>query len=286
MNGFNHLRTSLVNYTKYARQSAVALCALSALLLVVNPSEAPAKPKPPNSINLIPTIQSINVVNGQLVASGTATATIHGKATSVPFSAPVQIQLAPDQTGAGACPILDLMLGPITLDLLGLVVETSPICLEVTAFENGGLLGDLLCAVANLLNGGLTLEQILAGQGIGLIPGLTPTQINQLLGGLGNLFNGALARLLDAILTALLPGGPGTCAILHLELGPLNLNLLGLQVVLDNCSGGAVTVDITAERGRGNLLGNLLCGLLGDGLISLGSTLQTILNQIVALLAM
>ncbi len=76
-----------------------------------------------------------------------------------------------------------------------------------------------------------------------------------------------------------------TCAILHLSLGPLDLNLLGLDVVLDNCSGGAITVDITAVTGQGNLLGNLLCELLGGNLINLGATLQQILNQILALLS-
>ena len=46
----------------------------------------------------------------------------------------------------------------------------------------------------------------------------------------------------------------GICEILHLELGPLDLDLLGLQVHLDK-----VVLDITAEAGPGNLLGNLLC---------------------------
>src|SRR3954466_15140037 len=45
----------------------------------------------------------------------------------------------------------------------------------------------------------------------------------------------------------------GTCNILHLDLGPLSLNLLGLQVDLSR-----VILDITAQSGAGNLLGNLL----------------------------
>jgi hypothetical protein len=48
----------------------------------------------------------------------------------------------------------------------------------------------------------------------------------------------------------------GTCKILHLELGPLDLNLLGLMVHLDK-----VVLDITAQSGPGNLLGNLLCSI-------------------------
>jgi hypothetical protein len=68
-----------------------------------------------------------------------------------------------------------------------------------------------------------------------------------------------------------------------LELGPLALNLLGLEVILDNCSAGPVIVDITGETGLGNLLGNLLCELLGGG-INLGATLQGILNALTGLL--
>jgi hypothetical protein len=49
-----------------------------------------------------------------------------------------------------------------------------------------------------------------------------------------------------------------TCPILHLELGPLDLDLLGLVVHLDR-----VVLDITAESGSGNLLGNLLCAVAG-----------------------
>jgi hypothetical protein len=47
-----------------------------------------------------------------------------------------------------------------------------------------------------------------------------------------------------------------TCPVLHLNLGPLNLNLLGLHVDLNQ-----VILNITAVSGAGNLLGNLLCGV-------------------------
>ena len=44
-----------------------------------------------------------------------------------------------------------------------------------------------------------------------------------------------------------------TCEILHLDLGPLHLNLLGLEIDLSR-----IVLDITAQSGAGNLLGNLL----------------------------
>ncbi|HEU5115598.1 MAG TPA: hypothetical protein VFT74_02875, partial [Isosphaeraceae bacterium] len=49
--------------------------------------------------------------------------------------------------------LVDLHLNPINLDLLGLNVQTSQICLSVTAQQGGGLLGDLLYGVDNLLSG-------------------------------------------------------------------------------------------------------------------------------------
>ena len=48
------------------------------------------------------------------------------------------------------------------------------------------------------------------------------------------------------------------CQILNLDIGRIDLNLLGLRVNL-----APVDLDITAVTGRGNLLGNLLCALVG-----------------------
>jgi len=152
------------------------------------------------------------------------------------------------------CPILNLHLDPIHLDLLGLVVDTSEICLDITAHHGQGLLGDLLCGVSNLLNGGINLGDILGG----LIPGIDP---NALTGALGNILDGVFGSIASANLLGVGGTSPGTTDILNLAVGPLDLNLLGLEVALDNCHNGPVTVDITAESGPGKLLGNLLGGL-------------------------
>lgn len=71
-----------------------------------------------------------------------------------------------------------------------------------------------------------------------------------------------------------------TCDILHLVLGPLHLDLLGLVVDLNQ-----VVLDITAERGPGNLLGNLLCAITGllDGGSSSG--VADLLNQVLGILS-
>jgi len=76
-----------------------------------------------------------------------------------------------------SCTILDLELGPIHLNLLGLHLDTNTIHIQLTAQQGGGLLGDLLCGIANLLNGGNVLGQL--GQIVGLL--------NQILGILNGL---------------------------------------------------------------------------------------------------
>ncbi len=73
-----------------------------------------------------------------------------------------------------------------------------------------------------------------------------------------------------------------SCDVLNLVLGPLDLNLLGLQVSLET-----VVLDIVAVTGAGNLLGNLLCavvGLLDGGLPGLLGEIANILNSILAIL--
>lgn len=59
------------------------------------------------------------------------------------------------QDTAAGCGILNLVLGPLSLNLLGLLVQIpAPVTVIITAVPGAGaLLGNLLCAVTNLLNG-------------------------------------------------------------------------------------------------------------------------------------
>jgi hypothetical protein len=102
--------------------------------------------------------------------------------------------------------------------------------------------------------------------------------IGTLSGTLTNLVTGATQTINQLITLPL--SLSGTCDILHLTLGPLDLNLLGLMVHLDR-----VVLDITAQSGPGNLLGNLLCGIAGlldaNGPLS---SIATILNNLLRLL--
>jgi hypothetical protein len=58
------------------------------------------------------------------------------------------------RSAQAACPILTLVLGPLDLNLLGLRVQLNRVNLRITAVPGpGNLLGNLLCAVAGLLDG-------------------------------------------------------------------------------------------------------------------------------------
>lgn len=90
-----------------------------------------------------------------------------------------------------------------------------------------------------------------------------------------NTLTGAVQTVTQAV--SLPIGASGTCQILHLDLGPLDLNLLGLQVHLNE-----VVLDITAQSGAGNLLGNLLCAVahLLDNPASPAGGLSGLLNNL------
>lgn len=87
-----------------------------------------------------------------------------------------------------------------------------------------------------------------------------------------------------------------SCTVLHLQLGPIDLNLLGLHVQLFGGTNPSkplpVTLLITAVPGNGNLLGNLLCDLTGalnqpgilSGLNSHASELAATLTSLTSLL--
>jgi hypothetical protein len=232
---------------------SIVLSVTFALLLVASRAASAQTNAPLGVANVI---QRVDIVGGQLVAT-----TTQGQVV------PLVLQLSPNQEGRTQCPILNLRLGPIDLNLLGLQVDTSAICLRLTAQRGGGLLGDLLCAIARLLERGVPLTQILGD--------LSAEQVSQLTAGLRDLLNSALNNLNAARVTQI-QQQPGSCPILNLTLGPLDLNLLGLRVELDNCAGGPVTVTITAVPGA--LLGDLLCGLLGG--VDVGTTLQQLLQQV------
>ena len=102
------------------------------------------------------------VQGGQLVAIGDVTGTLtnaDGTTSAVTQAATLPVDVA---QSSGSCQVLDLVLGPLDLDLLGLVVHLDQVHLNITAQQGpGNLLGNLLCAVAGLLDGPTGLNAIL-----------------------------------------------------------------------------------------------------------------------------
>jgi hypothetical protein len=159
--------------------ASVALTTTAALGLVVTPgiasasttestyaavaavAPAPASVPVTGSLNGLPgftgTLSNLTttVVNGVLTLTGTLNGT--GLTGGVPFSAPLTAVTNP------SCTILTLDIGAINLNALGLVVHLAPVSLDVTAVPGAGnLLGNLLCAVAHLLDNGGPLQGIAA----------------------------------------------------------------------------------------------------------------------------
>ena len=106
-------------------------------------------------------IQQFRVVGDQIVAVGTLTGTVQNGVGNVIGTVLKTIQIITNITGA-SCDILHLELGPLDLDLHGLVVHLNRVVLDIDADPTGGLLGALLCAVANLLDIGGPLADIVA----------------------------------------------------------------------------------------------------------------------------
>jgi hypothetical protein len=202
---------------------------------------------------LVP-IQFTALTNPQANSSGQLQFTGLGQIGANPISVPVTLSATPGSNGSQ---ILDLNINPIHLDLLGLNVQTSAICLDITAQPGpGNLLGNLLNGLGSALN-----------SGAGGLTSFLSNPINNLLTSL------TTAALLDGALNAVTaPSSLGTTSsasgdqtlpkgaddILHLSLGPVNLNLLGLNVSLDNCNNGPVVVDVYTLPSEGGLLGNLV----------------------------
>ena len=163
------------------RLALLAVTGLLAVGLVLPVTTAAAKPAQNAMLNDIP-------VTGALtddgVPAGTFTGTIDitqisRDGTDLLFDGTItnaatgQTEAFSDVVGVlqqqgPRCQILILDLGPLHLDLLGLVVDLSAIHLDIHAVPGAGnLLGNLLCAVAGLLDppigggiGGL-LDQLL-----------------------------------------------------------------------------------------------------------------------------
>ena len=103
-------------------------------------------------VKLNHTLNAVGTLSGTLTSTA---GTVIGTVTNVPVTIPISA------ADPATCTILTLHTGAIDLNLLGLVVHISPIDITITAVSGpGNLLGNLLCAIANLLNGGGPLTSL------------------------------------------------------------------------------------------------------------------------------
>jgi hypothetical protein len=138
----------------------------------------------------------------------------------------------------------------LTLALLGLVVAAPAGAGAQTTnpLANIPIVGTLLGG--GTFSGTLNITNFAVQNGELVAQGLLNGVLTDAAGVAHNITNVAVTLPVDLLQTT------GSCTILHLVLGPLDLNLLGLMVHLDR-----VVLDITAQSGPGNLLGNLLCNI-------------------------
>jgi hypothetical protein len=86
--------------------------------------------------------------SGNLVAAGTLTGTLTDSAGGA-IGRVTRTVSTPAAVAQATCRVLDLTLGPLHLDLLGLVVDLNQVHLTINAVP---VPGNLLCAIAGLLD--------------------------------------------------------------------------------------------------------------------------------------
>ena len=91
--------------------------------------------------------------NGNLLATGVLTGTVKDSSGATVGTVTRTVSM-PVTIAAATCQVLNLVLGPLHLDLLGLVIDLNQVHLVITAVQApGNLLGNLLCAITHLLDG-------------------------------------------------------------------------------------------------------------------------------------
>jgi hypothetical protein len=221
---------------------AAALAAAGALAAVAVTSAAGAPASA--SVQVHFQIEKFVKQGTGLVAHGAAVATYSDssgqtKTTSAPLTAHVitKLKLRGLSSASETCQVLYLRLDKLSLALLGLHVDLDKVILTVTANSNGGALGSLFCELVH------TKVKLLSTTAKRLTQSARTSGLATT--GLGfsvPLRTGATAPT-------------GTCPVLDLVLGPLNLQLLGLNATLNQ-----VHLSITADP-SGGVLGSLFCQL-------------------------
>jgi hypothetical protein len=235
-----------------SRARMLAMAAVVVLAMVVPAATAhAAQPQ----VTMKAKITSFAAVNGHLVARGVMTGTLRNGSAVTRDTAPVRFRVAQRQAGR-RCDVLTLNLQQLFLELLGARVETSAINLELYA-RRGAILGNLFCALSRAK---VVLPRVAAA--------------------MNRKLDGRPLPVMAAQSDVHAADHQGSCQVLKLILGPLHLDLLGLNIDLyGKDKQSPVIVTISGLPGHG-LLGDLLCALAGGGNINSIASLQGLLRTL------
>ena len=224
----------MIRVRRLALIVCVAVAGIASALAVAAGAAAPAShPARPAKLAVGVSVLHFNAGGRTKTATGQVTAKLTDSSGRV---ATVHTTIAITAATSAGCQILHLYLKQLDLHLLGLNVHLDKVVLDVTGNKKGGVLGALFCKLANAkvatarasalraLNARLHAQHV-----VRLSASLTPSA------------------------TAAAAGQ--TCPVLDLLVGPLNVQLLGLVVNLNQ-----VHLTITATNGAG-VLGDLFCKL-------------------------
>jgi hypothetical protein len=244
--------------------AAIAVCALCVGATLVSPAAAGSREHATTSSSVAGTLSThvvlkrFRAVGRRVVGQGTAISKFTdatGKTTTKRKTFRVALRGSRKHTSQAqtVCQILSLQLGTLNLTLAGLHVvlkaddPTTPVQLTLTADDAGGVLGKLFCQLAQ--GKGLLATHrraaFAAKRMTKRLAGTTFLRARATIYAPGT-SNGTAGTAKNALATE--------CPVLHLVLGPLHLNLLGLIADLNK-----VDLDLTAIPGT--LLGNIFCQL-------------------------
>ena len=245
----------------------LCVCAIAAIAALVQPATAGSSGPAAQTSTVAGTLSTrvvidrFRAVGRRVVGHGTAVSTFTDAAgvrsvTRKHFWLRIRATKQVQQTQT-ICQVLYLELGELDLTLAGLHAvlraadPTQPIKLRLTADDEGGILGRLFCQLSQAQSTLSTKKKAFAAA----------KQLTRRLHGTSILR--ATARVYAPNQSASTAGATTApkqalvdeCAVLHLVLGPVHLELLGLVADLNK-----IVLDLTAVPGT--LLGNIFCQLV------------------------
>jgi hypothetical protein len=249
---------------------ALVACALAVFAALAKPAAAgsAAAQVPASKVAGVETtrmyINGFRAVGRKVVGRGTVIATFkdsagHKTVRRRHFNVSIRTARVQQQQAGTTCQVLFLQLGELDLTLAGLHAvlhaadPTQPVELRLSADDAGGILGKLFCQLANASGvlGTAQKAQTAAKQMNRHLRATTIMRVKAIIY--------APSASGSAGMQAYSPQGAfqatDECSVLHLVLGPLHLELLGLVADLNK-----IILDLTAIPGT--LLGNVFCQLV------------------------